>query len=144
MAHVEVRTVKRYFVNGKGYGTSYTAYRKVAQKMLVEYVFGTSNWEDIFEEQLGWGCDRKEAIDAAFAEKFPHSLDDECRDTCAFHYTAGNSYPHVVAGPPWDDALAKTEEPAFKSCKAAQDRWLKEKIAELRQADKLAAKQETP
>lgn len=81
---VTSRVVRRYYYNGKGYPTKRLAYTAKAKKLLVELVLGPYQakiafdpWERDWYELVnrpteGDEAEQKRAIDARFAEFFPH------------------------------------------------------------------------
>lgn len=82
--HVEVRTVKRYFVGGKGYGSSRKAYKEAAKLAIKERVLGPIvRVEDAMFGEYGYdvreklrGCDDMKATAfALYAKAFPHDSD---------------------------------------------------------------------
>ena len=129
--HVEVRTVKRYFVNGKSFGTKARAYKEAAKLAIKEQVLGPKT-PYFFDDQRGEpdGCwqvherlhgvsDWKAEAYKLYAEAFPH--DESCLDN-------GSTYEPPTCYHEDHDGMCRV-----KYCEARAV-----KIKELMEADTLA------
>lgn len=90
MSTITCKTVKRYYLNGRGYANSVTAYRIAAKSILNSEVFRLFPKRD--SKFSGWSVenadairqDERERVTESFVKAFPHEPLCGCRLTRRF------------------------------------------------------------
>lgn len=150
---VTSKVVKRHFWNGKGYATATAAYRAKAKAELLEMVLGP--WEEVHVPGSGLPFETDGYSYSRLANGYPIAPEGEEErflpgsEECKAHVAARFAlfFPHVSEpdslergcgmvgeNPPWNFQCHTDEggDYRFESCKWAQEKWIRRRVAEMR------------